>query len=149
MRKLIVAVLTVVAAATAGLAFTAPAQAAAGGIIIYRAYYNSPGSDTGSNGSLNAEYILLKNTATTPKWTNGWTLRDKQNHVYKFPATKINPGKYVYVRTGRGTNNAANRYWQSRAYIWNNAGDAAYLRNTAGVLIDSCSWGSTGNYRNC
>jgi|ERR1700754_4778170 lamin tail-like protein len=148
MRKLIVAVLTVVATVATGLAFAAPAQAA-GGIIIYRAYYNSPGTDNGTNANLNAEYILLKNTATTPKWLNSWTLRDKQNHVYKFPATRINPGKYVYVRTGRGTNNAANRYWQSKAYIWNNTGDAAYLRNTAGVLIDSCSWGSAGSYKNC
>jgi hypothetical protein len=148
MRKLIVAVAAVVAAVSAGVVFAAPAQAA-GGVIIYRAYYNSPGSDTGSNASLNAEYILLKNTATTPKWLNGWTLRDKANHVYKFPATMINPGKYVYVRTGRGTNNAGNRYWGLKWYVWNNTGDAAYLRNTAGTLIDSCSWGSTGSWRNC
>lgn len=148
MRKLIVAVVAVVAAALAGVAFAAPAQAA-GGVMIYRAYYNSPGSDNGSNASLNAEYILIKNTATTPKWLNGWTLRDKQNHVYRFPATRINPGKYVYVRTGRGTNNASTRYWGLRWYVWNNTGDAAYLRNTAGKLIDSCAWGGSGNWRNC
>jgi Lamin Tail Domain len=148
MRKLIVAAVTAFAAVLAAVAFAAPAQAA-GGIMIYRAYYNSPGSDTGTNASLNAEYILLKNTATTAKWLNGWTLRDKANHVYKFPATKINPGKYVYVRTGRGTNNASTRYWRQSWYIWNNTGDTAYLRNTAGGLIDSCSWGSRGSWRNC
>jgi hypothetical protein len=148
MRKLVMAAAAVLATVLAAVLVATPAEAA-GGIMIYRAYYNSPGSDTGTNASLNAEYILLKNTASTPKWTNGWTLRDKQNHVYKFPATKINPGKYVYVRTGRGTNNAANRYWGQKWYIWNNAGDAAYLRNTAGTLIDSCSWGSSGSWRNC
>ena len=148
MRKLVMAVTSVLVTVLAAVFVATPAEAA-GGIMIYRAYYNSPGSDTGTNASLNAEYILLKNTASTPKWTNGWTLRDKANHVYKFPATRINPGKYVYVRTGRGTNNAANRYWGQKWYIWNNAGDAAYLRNTAGTLIDSCSWGSSGSWRNC
>jgi hypothetical protein len=148
MRKLIVAAVTAFAAVLALVAFAAPAQAA-GGIMIYRAYYNSPGSDRGTNASLNAEYILLKNTAATPKWLNGWTLRDKANHVYKFPATRINPGKYLYVRTGRGTNNASTRYWGQKWYIWNNTGDTAYLRNTAGALIDSCSWGNRGSWRNC
>ena len=149
MRKLVMAAAAVLATVLAAVLVATPAEAAGGGIMIYRAYYNSPGSDTGTNASLNTEYILLKNTASTPKWANGWTLRDKQNHVYKFPATRINPGKYVYVRTGRGTNNAANRYWGQKWYIWNNAGDAAYLRNTAGTLIDSCSWGSSGSWRNC
>lgn len=148
MRKFAVAALTVVATALAGVLVAAPAEAA-GGIMIYRAYYNSPGSDTGTNASLNAEYILLKNTASTPKWANNWTLRDKAGWVYKFPATRINPGKYVYVRTGRGTNNASTRYWQRRAYVWNNTGDTAFLRNATGVLIDSCAWGATGNWRNC
>jgi len=148
MRKLVMAVASVVVTVLAAVLVATPAEAA-GGIMIYRAYYNSPGSDTGTNASLNAEYVLLKNTASTAKWTNGWTLRDKANHVYKFPGTKINPGKYLYVRTGRGTNNAATRYWNQKWYIWNNTGDAAYLRNTAGTLIDSCSWGSSGSWRNC
>lgn len=148
MRKLVMAAAAVLATVLAGVLVTAPAEAA-GGIMIYRAYYNSPGSDTGTNGSLNAEYILLKNTARVPQWANGWTLRDKANHVYKFPATRINPGKYVYVRTGRGANNASTRYWNQKWYIWNNTGDAAYLRNAAGRLIDSCSWGRTGSWKNC
>jgi lamin tail-like protein len=148
MRNLVLAAAAVLATALAAVLVATPAEAA-GGVMIYRAYYNSPGSDTRANASLNAEYILLKNTASTPKWTNGWTLRDKQNHVYRFPATKINPGKYVYVRTGHGKNNASTRYQNSGNYIWNDTGDAAYLRNTAGKLIDSCSWGRTGNWRNC
>ncbi|HEY7591545.1 MAG TPA: lamin tail domain-containing protein [Actinophytocola sp.] len=148
MRKLVMAVASVLVTVLAGVLVATPAEAA-GGIMIYRAYYNSPGSDTGANGSLNAEYILLKNTASVPQWANGWTLRDKANHVYKFPATKINPGKFVYVRTGRGTNNASTRYWNQKWYIWNNDGDTAYLRNAAGRQIDTCSWGRAGSWKNC
>jgi hypothetical protein len=148
MRKVILALVAVVAAALAGVVVTAPASAA-GGVILYRAYYNSPGSDTRSNASLNAEYVQLKNTSTVAKVVTGWTLRDKQNHVYKFPTTRINPGQYLTVRTGRGTNNAANRYWGSGNYIWNNTGDTAYLRTQTGALVDSCAWGSTGSWRYC
>jgi hypothetical protein len=148
MRKLVMAAVSVVVAALLGAVVAAPAEAA-GGVIIYRAYYNSPGTDNGSNGNLNAEYILLKNTAKVAMVVTGWTLRDKANHVYKFPTTRINPGKYLYVRTGKGTNNASTRYWNKTWYIWNNTGDTAYLRGPAGGLRDSCTWGRTGSWRNC
>lgn len=148
MRKAVVAVVATVIAAVASVVVAAPASAA-GNVIIYRAYYNSPGTDTRTNASLNSEYITLRNTSGVIKVVTGWTLRDKQNHVYKFPTTRINPGQYLTVHTGRGTNNAAHRYWGSGNYIWNNTGDAAYLRTPTGALIDSCSWGSTGSYKNC
>ena len=148
MRRVTAAVVVAVAAVLLGVVGATSADAA-GGVMIYRAYYNSPGSDTGSNASLNGEYILLKNTSTATKTITSWTLRDKQNHVYKFPATSIGAGKYLYVHTGTGGNNASTRYWGSRAYIWNNTGDAAYLRTSTGGLVDSCSWGSSGSYKNC
>jgi hypothetical protein len=148
MRKVVMAAVSIVAAALVGVTVATPAQAA-GGITIYKAYYNSPGSDTGSNASLNAEYIQLKNTATVAKYVSGWTLRDKQGHIYKFPTTRINPGQFMYVHTGKGTNNWNNRYQGKAAYIWNNTGDAAFLRTGAGTLVDSCSWGSSGSWRYC
>ncbi|HEY0449245.1 lamin tail domain-containing protein [Actinophytocola sp.] len=148
MRRVVNAVMVVVLAALVGAIVVTPAQAA-GGIVIYRAYYNSPGSDTGSNASLNAEYITLKNTASVAKYATGWTMRDKQGHVYKFPTTRINPGQYLYLHTGKGTNNWNNRFWGQAWYIWNNTGDAAYLRTASGTLVDSCSWGSTGSWKYC
>ncbi|MEU6641678.1 lamin tail domain-containing protein [Saccharomonospora sp. NPDC046836] len=148
MRKRTMAVLTAVAVALLTGLSAAPAQAA-GGVMIYRAYYNSPGPDTRSNASLNAEYIQLKNTTKVTKYVTGWTLRDRQNHIYRFPTTKIGPGQTLYVRTGKGTNNANNRYWGRTSYVWNNTGDAAYLRNSRGALIDSCSWGSSGSWKYC
>jgi hypothetical protein len=148
MRRAVVAVIVTLASVVTSVLVAGPASAA-GGVIIYRAYYNSPGSDTGSNTSLNGEYVMLKNTSTVAKTVTGWTLRDKANHVYKFPTTRINAGQYLTVRTGRGTNTAVTRYWGSSWYIWNNTGDTAYLRTPTGVLVDSCSWGSTGSWRAC
>ena len=42
-----------------------------------------------------------------------------------------------------------NLYWGSRAYIWNNTGDTAYLKNSVGTLKDSCGWGSVASYVLC
>ncbi|OLF17548.1 lamin tail domain-containing protein [Actinophytocola xanthii] len=148
MRKTVLAVVSAVTAMLAGLLAAVPAEAA-GGVILYRAYYNSPGTDNRSNVSLNAEYVQLKNTSTVAKVVTGWTLRDKQNHVYRFPTTRIGAGQYLTVRTGRGTNNAATRYWGSGNYIWNNTGDTAYLRTSTGALADTCTWGGTGSWRYC
>jgi hypothetical protein len=47
-------------------------------IRITKIYFDSPGDDTGSNTSLNAEYVVIKNTGTTRKALTGWTLRDAQ-----------------------------------------------------------------------
>lgn len=148
MRRAVVSAIVAIMAVATSVLVAAPASAA-GGVIIYRAYYNSPGSDTGGNASINGEYVMLRNTSTVAKVVTGWTLRDKQNHVYKFPTTRINPGQYLTVRTGRGTNTAVTRYWGSSWYIWNNTGDTAYLRTPTGGLVDSCSWGSTGSWRAC
>jgi Pentapeptide repeats (8 copies) len=38
-----------------------PAQAAPATVYIYKVYFDSPGSDRGSNTSLNAEYVVIKN----------------------------------------------------------------------------------------
>jgi hypothetical protein len=40
---------------------TAVEAKAAGTVYIYKVYFGSPGSDTGSNSSLNAEYVVIRN----------------------------------------------------------------------------------------
>ncbi|TDP94018.1 lamin tail domain-containing protein [Labedaea rhizosphaerae] len=141
MRKGPAAIVVAVMSAVLGFAGATTADAA-GGVVLWNAHYDSPGPDYGGNASLTAEYIALKNTSTSTKTITGWTLRDRQNHVYKFPTTTIGAGKYLFVRTGKGTNNATTRYWNQTWYIWNNSGDTAYLRNSAGSTVDTCGWGS-------
>lgn len=148
MRKTATAM--VLAALTAATALTgATAAEGAGRIVIYKVYYDSPGSDSGSNSSLNAEYVLLKNVSTSTRELTGWRLKDKAGHTFTFPKTWIGAGKYMYVRTGKGSNDSNERFWGQSWYIWNNTGDTAYLRTPGGTLYDSCSWGSSGDYKFC
>ncbi|HEY0697698.1 MAG TPA: lamin tail domain-containing protein [Micromonospora sp.] len=118
--------------------------------MITKVYYNSPGSDTGSNSSLNAEYVRLTNKRSYTINLKYWTLRDKAGYIYRFSSDyRLAPGYSVYIHTGKGTNTSTHRYWGRSWYVWNNTGDAAYLRNSAGTSIDSCSWGSSGSYTYC
>lgn len=129
--------------------FAGPADAA-GSLKVSRVYYNSPGVDDRSNTSLNAEYVNVQNISTSTQVVTGWTLRDVAGHVYTFPATSIPAGQTVTVHTGKGANTGNQRFWQSAAYIWNNDTDTAYLRNSAGAAISTCSYNSTAaSYKNC
>ena len=44
-----------------------PAQAAPATVYIYKVYFDSPGSGTGSNFSLNAEYVAIMRGLATGK----------------------------------------------------------------------------------
>lgn len=124
--------------------FAPSAQAATSQIQFRLIYYNSPGPDDGSNASLNAEYVTLKNVGTTGRYLTGWTVRDAQDHVYKFGTFRLKAGAKVRIHTGKGTNTSTDRYWGRSWYVWNNTGDKATLRNAYGTWRDSCSWGSNG-----
>ncbi len=126
------------------------AQAATNTIQFGLIYYDSPGPDTGSNASLNAEYVTIKNVGTTTRNLTHWTLRDGQRHIYTFGTFYLGAGKRVRIHTGKGTNTSANRYWGRGWYVWNNTGDRASLRNAAGTQRDSCSWNRRGpGYKYC
>ena len=58
-----------------------PASAAPPCVVVYRIYYNSPGTDTGSNYSLNAEWIQLRNRCTTGRSLTSWRIRDVAGHT--------------------------------------------------------------------
>ncbi|MFF0722289.1 lamin tail domain-containing protein [Micromonospora sp. NPDC003816] len=146
MSRRFIGLVSALAVALGGsLAVGAPAQAATPAIEITKVYYDSPGTDTRSNASLNAEYVKLTNRRARTINLKNWTLRDKANHVYTFSGdVKLAKGKSVVIRTGKGTNTAKNRYWGSGNYVWNNNGDTAYLRNASGKLIDKCAWSKKG-----
>jgi hypothetical protein len=137
------AVLTaaLVAAATASLTIV-PAQAA-GSVHLTAIYYNSPGTDTRSNTSLNAERVVITNTTSAAVALTGWTLVDASNHRYTFGSFALGKGKSVTLHTGHGTNTATNRYWNSGNYIWNNDKDKATLKRANGAVQDTCSYNST------
>ncbi|MEV4426702.1 lamin tail domain-containing protein [Streptomyces sp. R-07] len=133
----------VTAAAASGiLLLPSPAQAA-GSVHLYKIYYDSPGTDNRSNTSLNGEYVQIRNTTGAAVNLRGWTLTDAANHKYTFGNYTLGKGKIVTVRTGRGTNTAANVYQNRAAYVWNNDRDTATLRRSNGTSVDWCSYNST------
>ncbi len=67
--------------AASAILIATPAQAAPATSYIYKVYYNSPGSDTGSNSSLNAEYVVIRNgddTEVAQSWVQATDLAIRQ-----------------------------------------------------------------------
>lgn len=118
-------------------------------VLFTKLQYNSPGTDSGSNASLNGEWFQLTNKARTTVNLKGWTVRDATNHVYTFGAFGLAAGKSVVVHTGKGTNTTIHRYWGRTGYIWNNTGDTAILRTGAGKTIDTCKFGNGAGVTTC
>ncbi|MGW1674639.1 lamin tail domain-containing protein [Streptomyces sp. NPDC002324] len=141
MRKRIRAAVPALAGAVAltGTLLSSPAEAA-GGVVIYRVYFDSPGKDTRTNAQYNAEWVQIKNTSSSAISLKGWVLKDLDNHKYTFPNIKIGAKKYIKIRTGSGTDTTATKYQNRKAYVWNNTSDTAKLLKASGANADSCSW---------
>lgn len=148
MKKHHAAGAVIAAGALGATLFAAPAEAASA-VQITRVYYNSPGTDTGSNWSLNGEWVQLTNHSSWSRQLRGYTLRDRAGFTYTFGWYVLGGHRSVVVHTGQGADNQGHRYWDRTWYVWNNTGDTAYLRYPGGALADSCSWGSTGSWRYC
>src|SRR3954469_9836937 len=85
------------AIAGAAAPVTAPIASAAPCVVIYLVYFDSPWSDTGSNTSLNAEWIKLHNRCSTNKSLTSWRIKDKAGHRYVFGTYALKAGAYVTV----------------------------------------------------
>jgi len=144
------AAITALAALTVLAVPASPAHAkAAASVKFSTVQYDSPGDDTGSNTSLNKEWIRVTNSGTTTQTLTGWTVRDPQAHIYVFPAYKLKPGKSVTVHTGAGSNTRTDLYWDAGGYVWNNSGDKAILKDGTRKLVDTCTWGDGPGSATC
>ncbi|MFM9443555.1 lamin tail domain-containing protein [Streptomyces acidiscabies] len=123
-----------------GTALSTPAQAAGGGVELYHIWFDSPGKDTRTNASLNAEWVQLKNTSKKAVNVKGWVLKDASNHKYTFKNITVGPGKTVKIHTGSGKDTATDTFQNRKAYVWNNDGDTATLTKANGSKVDTCSW---------
>ncbi|MFC7527807.1 lamin tail domain-containing protein [Actinoplanes sp. GCM10030250] len=130
---------------------TNPPAPSAGSVQFTRIQYNAPGSDTNRNSSIVGEYFKLTNKTKKTINVKGWTVRDRAGNLYRFTSNHyLGAGKSVIVRTGKGNNTAATRYWGKTKHVWNNGGDAATLRTGANKTIDSCKWSKAGKgYTTC
>ncbi|MBA8956909.1 lamin tail domain-containing protein [Actinomadura namibiensis] len=102
--------------ATAGVGLAATPAQAASAVQIYRVYFDSPGKDTGSNASLNGEWVQLVNTSRSARQLKGYKLRDKTGYTYTFASFTLKGRAKVTIRTGKGRNTTATRYW-GRSYL--------------------------------
>jgi hypothetical protein len=142
------AVIAVAALLLLGLVTASPAQAASA-IRFSKIYFDSPGSDRGSNSSLNDEWVRITNYGSRSRDLTGWTIKDRTGYKYTFPSFRLGAGDSVRVHTGHGIDTQTNLYWDKDWYVWNNAGDTAFLRNRNVERVDRCVWDGTGSYTYC
>jgi hypothetical protein len=109
-------------------------------VVIQEIFYNSPGSDHGSNPSLNAEWVKLRNRTSHAVSLSGWTLRDRSHHVYQFGAYSLRAHGTVRIHTGRGSDSQANLFQDRSWYVWNNDADGATLKDANGTVRSRCSY---------
>lgn len=151
MKRLRMIAMAAVAPLTLG-AFLAPQTASAAvhpdapAVSIGEIFYNPPGRDSGSNASLNAEWVELDNNSGSSVTVTHWTLHERKgNRTYKFGTYHIPAHSFVLVHTGRGRNAFVNVYWKRHGYAWSNTGDTAVLRNAHGAVKDRCSYSDPGS----
>lgn len=112
-----------------------PTQPGAPTVEITYIEFNPPGDD------LLGEYVQITNHGDTTVNLTYWYIKDAANHMYSFSSgTAIPPGGSIRLWTGTGVNTATDIYWNSNLPIWNNDHDTAYLKNSAGVLVDEYSY---------
>jgi hypothetical protein len=112
---------------------TVPAVGAAVVIDPACSQFNAPGDD---NANKNEEYLCLTNPGDLPADLTGWSVHDTYGWSYVLPAFPLAPGASVRLRSGCGTDTAADLYWcRSDTAIWNNSGDCASLLDASGLLI--------------
>lgn len=132
------------------IAIVAWPAAAGARIKIQTIRYDPPGADSGSNSSLNQEWIALKNTGRRARQLRGWRIHDRgRSHVYRFRRFRLRPGAVVRVHTGRGSDTRRDLYWGLDYYVWNNDGDRATLLKRNGDVVDRCSYGGGGTQVMC
>ena len=127
----------------------APSANAAATVRFSGIYYDSPGSDTGSNSSLNHEWVRIHNYGAKVRVLTGWTVRDTSRHVFRFPHFRLRPHSSVTIHTGKGKDSRTDLYWGRSWYVWNNDGDTALLKNRAGGRADRCHYGGGGSFTRC
>jgi hypothetical protein len=67
-------------------------------------------------------------------------VRDRAGHIFKFATFTIKAHGFVKIHTGKGRGTQTDRFWGRSAYVWNNDGDKAILRDNHGNEIDHCAY---------
>ncbi|RSO09238.1 hypothetical protein DMH18_17475 [Streptomyces sp. WAC 06783] len=145
--------LATIALGSAALAVTAALPAAATGahtppatyrspVVIGAVQADSPGRDDGSNRSLNAEWVTVKNTSRHAVNLDNWTLTSQRTHTtYRFHHLRLAGHQEVRVHTGKGRDTWRDVFQNRRDYAWDNHRDTATLRNDHRRVVNIKHWG--------
>jgi micrococcal nuclease len=107
-------------------------------IKIEEIHFDAPGPD---HENPNGEWVALKNEGTEAIDLAGFTLKDGANHIYAFPPVRLEADGSLRLYSGRGQDSGDALYWGlSGDAVWSNQGDAAYLRDPQGQLVDYYSY---------
>ncbi|KWT62743.1 hypothetical protein ADL21_06455 [Streptomyces albus subsp. albus] len=110
-------------------------------VVLGAVQADSPGRDDGSNRSLNAEWVTVKNTGRHAVNLTGWTLTSRHTHAtYRFHL-RLGGHQQVRVHTGRGHDTMHDVYQNRRTYAWDNHRATATLRNDHRRIVDTKHWG--------
>ncbi|MET9587533.1 lamin tail domain-containing protein [Streptomyces sp. NPDC006539] len=108
---------------------------------------DSPGWDTRTNRSLNAEWVAITNNDRRAVNLDGWTLRDEDGHRYRFDDVRLAGRATVRIHTGVGRDTRTDLYQDRRNYVWDNRSDTVILRDDRGRTVDTESWGRGHHHR--
>jgi uncharacterized membrane protein len=84
-------------------------------------------------GTLEAEWVIVRNAGTAPLNLAGWQLRDANRHVFVFPNLTLNSGGAVQIHTIGGTNTVIDLYWGLNDPVWS-SGEEAQLLDPSGNI---------------
>lgn len=154
MRRGHIAVVAAAGALTMLAAVLAHAAEYSSALKIKGVQYDAPGRDSNScaTGNTDEEYLTIKNYSRTATVNlKGYVVRDSTS-TNKFTFTKnhtLQPGDYVKLRGGRGTDSDANNvvYRNNCNFIWNNDKDTIYLYKPSGAHADTHAYTKSANDR--
>lgn len=82
-------------------------------------------------GTLNAEWVVVRNAGTEPLILAGWQLKDANRNVFTFPNLTLNSGGAVQIHSASGTNTVIDLYWGETDPVWQ-SGEEAQLVDPGG-----------------
>ncbi|WP_030679831.1 lamin tail domain-containing protein [Streptomyces cellulosae] len=155
MRHVLACSATAVATGLIAAVAAAPAQAAeySSALKLKGVQYDAPGSDSNNcrTGNTKNEYLTIKNYSSSANVNlKGYVVKDATGNKFTFTANHtLQPGDYVKLRGGKGTDSDANNvvYRQNCNFMWNNDKDTIYFYKPSGSRADVHAYTKSGSDR--
>ena len=102
--------------------------------IIISDFDNGARKDDCKSGT---EFIVFHNKCKYSCDLNEWNVKDSATHIYRFENVAIAQDKKLILYNGIGEDNITALFWGNKgcASLWNDAGDALFLRDNEGKLV--------------